>query len=382
VGLPATVGEEVAWRLPAHGTLLRQLFGVLFPPRCGGRTAEALSRVRGWDTHGPTRLRGALPKRTWVKRWPPLGRGLLGQLWRHGADNSPATRRRWPWTWVREDRVFKKAGHQVGWVGPGSSGQDHRVRLGRAGLRLGVVLGDGQRVVPVDVVVRCPDPVGPGRPCDAQLTGRRVRLDRTWAALRRQCRHLPVPRVGAASWLGDSQVLAPVATPQQGRLLGEGKRVDVCQRPDGRRVTGPDWLTRHEGPWRDSPQAPGVRSVRLLATSPTSGAVTGIVVDQPSRNRCSLCCRATTCAAPRLIRAWGRRRGSAPDVRTRTHLLATEACQVQGDEAYDGPLVLRLMAGLVLLSTARVLFKGRVTMVARVCSLKQHGRVVDSEPLE
>jgi hypothetical protein len=382
LGLPETVVEEVEWRLQAQGKLLSQIVGVMCPPLCGCRTASERSRGRGWDKHCPTRLLGALPKRTWVQRLQQLGRGLLGRLWRHVADKSPATRSRWQWTWVSDDRVFKKAGHQVGVGGTWDSGQEHRVRLGIEGLRLVVVIGDGQLVVPVDLVVRRPDPVGPGRPCDDQLTWLRVMLDRTWAALRRQCRHLPVPLVVAASWCGDSQWLAHVATPQPGRLLVEGKRVSVFQLPDGRRVTGQDLWTRHEWPWRDSPQAPGVRYVRLMATSPPSGAVTVIIVDNPGRDRVSLCCRATTCAAPRLIRAWGRRSWMEHQFRTLKHLWATEACQVQGDDAYYAPLVLRLMAGLVLLYTARVLFTGRVTMEAIVFSLQQHWRFVDSAPLE
>jgi len=200
-----------------------------------------------------------LPKRTWVKRWPPLGRGLLGQLWRHGADNSPATRRRWPWTWVREDRVFKKAGHQVGWVGPGSSGQDHRVRLGRAGLRLGVVLGDGQRVVPVDLVVRRPDPVGPGRPGRDQRPGLQVMLDRTWAALQPLGLRLPPPLVVADRWFGDAKIMAHVDGHLQGKLLEEGKRSCVFHLRDGRRMTGQDLRTLANWPWRESSQVPGVR---------------------------------------------------------------------------------------------------------------------------
>jgi hypothetical protein len=41
--------------------------------------------------------------------------------------------------------------------------------------------------------------------------------------------------------------------------------------------------------------------------------------------------------------------------------LATEACQAQTEDAYDGHLVLRRLAGLVLLYTARVVLKGQVT---------------------
>jgi hypothetical protein len=111
-GLPATVVEAVAGRWQAPGTRLSQILGVLFPPRVGWRPADERSRVRGGDQHGPTRLLGAWPKRTWVQRWQPLGRGRLGRWWRPVEDHSPATRSRWPWTWGRDDRVVKTAGPQ------------------------------------------------------------------------------------------------------------------------------------------------------------------------------------------------------------------------------------------------------------------------------
>jgi hypothetical protein len=62
--------------------------------------------------------------------------------------------------------------------------------------------------------------------------------------------------------------------------------------------------------------------------------------------------------------------------------LATEACQVQREDAYYGHLVLRLLAGLVLLYTARRLFKGRVRMAEIVFSLKHHWRFLTSKDLE
>jgi hypothetical protein len=62
--------------------------------------------------------------------------------------------------------------------------------------------------------------------------------------------------------------------------------------------------------------------------------------------------------------------------------LATHACQIQGDDAYYGHLVWQLMAGLVLLYTARTLLKGRVTMEAIVFSLKHHWRFLHANDLE
>lgn len=179
--------------------------------------------MRHWEKHVPGDILGAVPQRKWVTRWPRLGQDLLVRLWRQVGAKSPATRRRWPWTWVGDDSLVKKYGRQLGLGGAGWSGQEPRVRLGIDGVRLIVVIGEGQLVVPVDVAVRRPNPAGPGGPCRDQLTWLQVMLDRTWAAVPRRCRWRPPPLVMADGWCGDSGVMRHVATCQQGLLVVEGK---------------------------------------------------------------------------------------------------------------------------------------------------------------
>ncbi len=348
----------------------------------GCRSYHELCRVRGWDKNLPGRILGALPKRKWLKQLQRRGRDLLARLWQHVKDKSPATRSRWQWTWVGDDSLFKKYGRQLGLVGPGWSGQEQRVRLGIDGLLLIVVIGDGKLMVPVDFAVRRPDPAGPGGPCRDKLTWLRVMLDRTWAALQRRRLHLPPPLVVADSWFGASGLMAQVATGQRGNLLVEGKTSYVFSLPDGRQLKGQDLLSRDDWAWHDSAQLPGVRYVRLTAVSPTYGPVTIVIVAKPARARFYLLCLETTIAAPRLIRAWGRRHWIEHHFRTLKHLLATEACQVQGEDAYYGHLVLRLLAAMALLYTARVLFKGQVTLEEILFNCKHHWRFLDSEPLE
>jgi hypothetical protein len=82
-----------------------------------------------------------------------------------------------------------------------------------------------------------------------------------------------------------------------------------------------------------------VRSVRLRATSPTYGNVTLVIVDEPGQERLYLLCPETMLSAPQLIRRWRQRTWIQCVVRTLTHLLATEACQVHREGAYDGHLV-------------------------------------------
>ena len=179
-------------------------------------------------------------------------------------------------------------------------------------------------------------------------------------------------------------------------MIGEGKLVIpvdfTVRRPD---PAGPGRPCRDKLTWlqvmldrtwaaiqRRCRQLPRIRYVRRTATSPTSGPVTVVIVDEPGQKRYDRLCQAPQLTVPRVSRAWKRRSWLAHHFRLLKHLLATEACQVHGEDAYDGHLGLRLLAGLVLLYTARVLCKGCVTMEKIVFSLKHHWRFLNANNLE
>src|SRR5262245_51373850 len=117
LGLPANLVVEIEGRLRSQQKLLGKIVGMMCPPLFGCRTNTELCRVRGWDKNLPSRLLGALPKRSWIKRLRRLGLDVLVPLWRYTASKSEATRSRWQWTWVGDDSVFKKYGTQLGLVG-------------------------------------------------------------------------------------------------------------------------------------------------------------------------------------------------------------------------------------------------------------------------
>jgi hypothetical protein len=117
VGVAETVAQEVQWRLKALRRLLGKIVGLMFPPVFGCRTHHELTRVRAWDKNRPARILGALPKQKWLRQWQHRGKDLLVTWWHAVVDKSPATRSRWPWTWVGDDSVFKKSGQQLGLVG-------------------------------------------------------------------------------------------------------------------------------------------------------------------------------------------------------------------------------------------------------------------------
>jgi hypothetical protein len=382
LGLPEDLVAEIEGRLRSQHKLLGKIFGVMFPPLFGCRTNSELCRVRGWDKNLPSRLLGALPKRSWLKRLRRLGLDVLVPLWRYAASASEATRSRWQWTWVADDSVFKKYGEQLGLVGTWWSGQEHRVLSGIDGVLLVVVIGDGKLVVPVDFAIRRPDPRGPGGPCRDKLCWVQVMLDGRVAAFRRRGVALPSPVVVADSWFSDSKLMRHVATTHQGTFLVEGKTTYVFELPDGRQVKGHDLQKPGDWPWRQSLQVPGVHYARLRATSPTYGAVTVIVVNEPGGDQFYLMCLETSIGAPRLIRAWKRRSWIEHCFRTLKHLLATGACQVHSEEAYYGHLVIRLMGCFVLFYASRVICKGRMTMEEIIFSLKHYWRFVDCEALE
>jgi hypothetical protein len=381
LGLPHELVAEIEGRLRSQKKLLGKIVGMMFPSLFGCRTNAELCRVRGWDKNLPSHVLGALPKRSWLKRLRRLGLEVLVPLWRHVATKSPATQSRWQWTWVIDDSVFHKYGQQLGLVGTWWSGQHKRVLSGIDGLLLVVVIGDGKLVVPVDFVIRRPDPVGAGAPCRDKLSWARTMLDERLAALRNRGLALPPPIITGDSWFGDSKLMMDAHQHHQGTLLVEGKTTYSFRLADGRQVKGHD-LIEGAWRWRAHPWEPGVCYVRLRATSPTYGAVTIVIVDEPGQDRFYLLCVETTLSGPQLIRRWRRRHWIEFVFRVLKHLLATEACQVHSEDAYYGHLVLRLMASFVLFYTSRVICKGRLTMEEIIFSLKHYWRFVDSEALE
>jgi hypothetical protein len=382
LGLPEDLVTEIAGRLRSQHKLLGKIVGVMCPPLFGCRTNAELCRVRGWDKNLPARLLGALPKRSWIKRLRRLGLEVLAPLWRHAAGKSEATRSRWQWTWVGDDSVFKKYGTQLGLVGTWWSGQEHRVLSGIDGVLLVVVIGDGKLVVPVDFAIRRPNPTGPGALCRDKLCWMQSMLDGRVAAFRRRGVALPPPLVVADSWFSDSKLMRHVATTHQSTLLVEGKSTYVFELPNGRQVKGSDLQQSSTWPWRDSPQVPGVRYVRLRAISPTYGTVTITIIQEPKVDQYYVMCLETALSSPRLIRAWKRRHWIEYCFRTLKHLLATGACQVHNEDAYYGHLVLRLMGCFMLFYTSRVVCKRGLTMEELIFSLKHYWRFVDCEALE
>ena len=382
LGLPAHLVVEIEGRLRSQQKLLGKMVGVMFPTLFGCRTPSAVCRVRGWDKQWPSRILGALPKRSWLKRLRRLALEVLEPLWRHVQDKSPATQSRWQWTWVWDDSVFKKYGKQLGLVGSWWSGQHKRVLAGIDGLLLLVVIGDGRLVIPVDFAIRRPDPVGPGAPCRDKLRWAREMLDTCVAGFERRDVALPAPMVVADSWLSDSKLMQYVGAQHRGTLLVEGKQSYTFILADGRKVKGYDLIHGEGWQWRQSPWEIGVSYVRLRATSPTYGQVTLVIVDEPGQDRFYLLCLATALSAPQLIRRWRRRTWIAFVFRTLKHLLATEACQVHSANAYYGHLVLRLIGSFILFYTARVICKGRLTMEEIIFRMKHYWRFVDLEALE
>ncbi len=64
LGVPEDLVTEIEGRLRSQQKLLGKIVGMMCPPLFGCRTNTELCRVRGWDKNVPSRLLGALPKRS------------------------------------------------------------------------------------------------------------------------------------------------------------------------------------------------------------------------------------------------------------------------------------------------------------------------------
>lgn len=382
VGLPDPLVAEIEGRLKAQKKLLSKVFGLMFPTLFGCTSIYELTRVRGWDKNLPSRVLGALPKRSWIKRLRKLGQDILVPLWRHTQSMSAATQSRWQWSWVWDDTVFRKYGQDFELVGRWYSGQHKQVVSGIDGVLLVVVIGDGKLIVPVDFAVRRPDPKGPGARCHSKLTWAQTMLDESLQALIRRGLRLHRPLAVADSWFSDSKLMHPIREQHQGVFLVQGKSSYAFSLPNGRKIKGKDLLRDETLPWRQSLDAPGCRYARLRARSAIYGEVVLIAVDKAGEDRFYLMTLEQQVPSTRLLRLWSRRTLIEQVFRTLKSLLATDACQVRSENAYYGHLVLRLMASFVLHYTSRVLFQGQVSIDEMIFNVKHHWASVDCEPLE
>jgi hypothetical protein len=88
LGFPEDLVAELEGRLRRQKKLLGKIVGMMCPPIFGCRTNTELCRVRGWDKNLPSRLLGALPKRSWIKRLRRLGLEVLVPLWHSTASTN------------------------------------------------------------------------------------------------------------------------------------------------------------------------------------------------------------------------------------------------------------------------------------------------------
>ncbi len=381
-GFPDTLVAEIEGRLQTQQKLLGKIVGIMFPTLFGCRQGHELTRVRGWNKNLPTKLLGALPKRSWLKRLRRLALEILISIWRHTHNQSASTQSRWQWRWVVDDSVFRKYGKHFRLVRRWWSGQFKHPVAGMDGVVLLVVLGDGKLIIPVDFAIRRPNPKGPGARCQDKLQLTQKMLDGRLAAFAKRGVTLAPPMVVADSWFSDSKLMRHVAQVHQGTLLVQGKSAYTFTLEDGQQVKGSDLVKTKRWAWQHSLHAPGCRYVRLRARSRTYGDVRLVVVDKPGDKPFYLISMSLTIQVTRLIQAWSQRHWIEQLFRLLKHLLAAEACQARSENAYYGHFVLRLIAGLALFYTSRFIFKGQVTMEEIVFTVKHYWITVDYEPCE
>lgn len=384
LGVEQNLVRGLERRLKAAHRLMSKIFGVMFPVFFGCETYPELCKVQGWDKNLPGHIFGALPKRKWIERLRRLGQDVLQSLWLRVQDRSEATRSRWQWTWVLDSTVFRKYGTKFGLVKPVFSNQDKRRAPGIDVVLVGVVIGEGKLVVPLDFEIRRPDPEDAGHPCHNKLEWTRKMLDRNLEEFEQRGLELPPPLVVADAWFADSALMEHLRERWNGTLLVEGKKNFVYQLSDGRRSSAEHLLAETGWKWKGSDQLPReVRYVRLGAKSATFGEVTLTLIDEPKeQERYYLLCPRTEINSVRLWRAYARRNWIEWCFRTLKTLFKADKCQFATEDAYYGHVAMRLMALLVLGYATRRVLRGQASMEQVIFGIKHHWRTLKSEFIE
>jgi len=126
--------------------------------------------------------------------------------------------------------------------------------------------------------------------------------------------------VVAERWFSDATWMRHVANAQQGTLLVQGKRSYPFTLADGPKVKGSDVVKPDQWAWQPSLHAPGCRSVRLRAWSPTSGQVLLVLIDTPGEKPLSLISMSLAIQGTRLMQAWNQRQWIEQMFRLLKHL--------------------------------------------------------------
>ena len=266
LGLPQDLVTEIEGRLRSQQQLLGKIVGMMCPPLFGCRTNAELCRVRGWDKNLPVAFAQRAPQALLDQAASTLGPGGVGaavaltplvQVRPRGAAGSGPG-----WVMIPCSKSMESSWDSSA---PGGVGRNIGSSLALTGSSSWSSWARANWSSP-STLPFVGLPPGPGAPCRDKLHWLQLMLDGRVAAFRRRGVALTPPMVVADSWFGDSKLMRHVTTAHEGTLLVEGKTTYVFELPDGRQVKGHDLQKPGDWPWRESPQVPGVRYVRLWAT--------------------------------------------------------------------------------------------------------------------
>lgn len=339
------------------------ILGLLLLPLSGCESYYEFSQEYGMDKNKPYRILKSGSPKTWIRLMQRMGTKLLVKIVKRYHQMSEATKSRNKVTVEVDSTTLLKLAEELGLVSIFWSG---RLKKEASSIQLIVlygVIGEGKLLIPLDMRIRRPDPVGPGRKCKEhpQLVIEMVR------DLKTRCLSKGVVVrdwfIVMDSWYCSDELIDEIS--RLGFFViveGKSNYVFFKEGDENSQRYNPSDLAKVVR-WRDGLQR-DIRYARVNVTSPTFGEVTLILFEDERGLRC-LITKPNVISGIRIIVAYKLRWWIEEFFKICKSYLKIEKFQMIKEEEVYGHICLRMMCFLLLCYCAKKVCRETIQKIVR-----------------
>jgi len=345
--------------LQAFATIL----GLLLLPLSGCESYYEFSQAYGMGKNKPYRILKSGSPTTWIRLMRRMGTKLLVKIVKRYHQMSEATKSRNKITVEVDSTTLLKLAEELGLVSVFWSG---RLKKEASSIQLIVlygVVGKGKLLIPLDMRIRRPDPVGPGRKCKEhpQLVIEMVR------DLKTRCLSKGVDVRGwfivMDSWYCSDELIDEISSLGFFVIVeGKSNYVFYKEGDENSQRYNPSDLAKVVR-WRDGLQR-DIRYARVNVISPTFGEVT-LILFEDERGLRYLITKPNVISGIRIIVAYKLRWWIEEFFKICKSYLKIEKFQMVKEEEVYGHICLRMMCFLLLCYCAKKVCRETIQKIVR-----------------